>query len=332
MLTLGIETSCDETSVALVEGRNVLANVVSSQIAHTKFGGVVPEIAARNHVRVLVPLTRLALEIASRKLEDVDLVAATRGPGLVGALLSGLSFAKSLCLGLEKPFIGVNHLEGHVYSLYIAAGFLKTPHLVLLVSGGHTELVLIEKKFRYRTVGRTRDDACGEAFDKVAKLIGMPYPGGPYIERAARQGRSGAVRFPVPRLKDFDFSYAGLKTAVMYYLRDNPDFDAGDVARNFQEAALAQLVNVTRRAAGHFRVKHIGLVGGVAASQALRDKLAGLAAELNVRLHIPPMQYSTDNAAMIALAGQERFLKFGPSDLDCDATSRESLEKISPQF
>ena len=329
VITLGIETSCDETAVGLIDDRRVLANIVSSQIAHTKFGGVVPELAARNHVKVLVPLTRVALDVAGVDLDNVDLISVTRGPGLIGALLVGLSYAKSLSISLRKPLIGVNHLEGHLHALHLDGKSLAYPYLVLLVSGGHTEIVLVEKEFTYQTIGRTLDDACGEAFDKVAKLVGLPYPGGPYVEKEAKQGCVGAIDFPVPHPKRFDFSYAGLKTAVLYYTRDNPDYKVSDVAANFQESALEHLVQVVTRVLEKTKVQHLGLVGGVTVNSQLREKFSVLATKMNIDLHMPELQYCTDNGVMIARAGLERFRKFGSSDLSIDAIAREPLDKIA---
>lgn len=329
MLTLGIETSCDETAIGVLEDGKVLANIVSSQIAHSKFGGVVPELAARNHIKVIVPLTKIALEVAQRSLEDVDVISVTRGPGLIGAILVGLSFAKSLSIALNKPFIGINHLEGHIYALHLDKKKPRYPYLVLLVSGGHTELILIRKEFQYETLGKTLDDACGEAFDKVAKLIGLPYPGGPYIENAAKDGALGAIKFPVPKPKDYNFSYAGLKTAVLYYTRDNSDYNRNDVAANFQEVAIEHLVQVTARAIEATKVTHCGVVGGVSANKRLHERFRALAGEMGVELSIPGSQYCTDNGVMIALAGARRFKKYGPSDLSVDAVAREALDKIS---
>ena len=329
MVTLGIETSCDETSVGIIEDDRVLANIVSSQIAHTKFGGVVPEIAARNHIKVLVPLTRAALEVAQIELTDIDLVSVTRGPGLVGSLLVGLSYAKSIALSLNKPIICVNHLEGHLYALQLDSSPPSYPYLVLLVSGGHTEIVFVEKPFTYQTLGRTLDDACGEAFDKVAKLMGLPYPGGPYIEKQASKGKLGSVYFPIPRPRGFNFSYAGLKTAVLYYTRDNPGYDINDVAANFQEAALEHLVRVVTRVQEKTKVQHLGLAGGVTVNTRLREKFINLVTRIGIVLHLPDKQYCTDNAAMIARAGAERFKKFGASDLSTDAVAREPLERIT---
>jgi len=329
MLTLGIETSCDETAIGVIGDGEVLANIVSSQIAHTKFGGVVPEIAARNHIKVIVPLTRVALDIACKKIADVDLISVTRGPGLVGALLVGLSYAKSLAISLGKPLIGVNHLEGHVYALHLAKEIPQLPYLVLLVSGGHTEIVLVDEDFSYKTLGRTLDDACGEAFDKVAKLLGLPYPGGPYIEQQAREGNVGKLDFPVPRPKGMNFSYAGLKTAVLYYTKEHAGYKVCDVAANFQEAAFEHLVQVVSRALEKAQVQHLGLVGGVSVNSRLREKFTNLAKNRNVKLHVPEMQFCTDNGVMIARAGAERFKRFGPSDLTTDVVAREKLEDIT---
>ncbi|MGB7055671.1 MAG: tRNA (adenosine(37)-N6)-threonylcarbamoyltransferase complex transferase subunit TsaD, partial [bacterium] len=276
MVTIGIETSCDETAIGIIDDDKVLANIVSSQIAHTKFGGVVPEIAARNHIKVIVPLTRAALEVARKRLEDIDLIGVTRGPGLVGSLLVGLSYAKALSIALHKPLIGVNHLEGHIHTLGLDEGSLCYPYLVLLVSGGHTQIVLVEKPFCYQTIGQTLDYACGEAFDKVAKLLGLPYPGGPYIEKQAEAGTLGAIDFPVPRPKGMNFSYAGLKTAVLYYTRDNPSYDTKDVAVNFQEVALQHLVEVVGKALRETGVKYLGLAGGVTVNRRLREKFSVL--------------------------------------------------------
>lgn len=328
VITLGLETSCDETSVALLQDEEVLANIVSSQIAHTKFGGVVPEIAARNHIRTIVPLTNTALGVADRQLIDVDLISVTRGPGLIGALLVGLSFAKSVAISLNKPFVGVNHLEGHIHSLFLTRMPPRYPYLVLIVSGGHTEIILVEQPFSYRTLGRTLDDACGEAFDKVAKLMGLPYPGGPYIEGRAKIGAIGNIEFPVPHPDGLSFSYAGLKTAVLYYTRDNPQYNIDDVAANFQESALEHLTQVTEKAVRQTGVKDLGLVGGVTVNARLREKFHDLAKRIGVLLHLAPAQYCTDNGAMIALAGRERFRRFGPSDLSIDVIARERLEEL----
>ena len=328
MLTLGIETSCDETAIGIIEDDRVLANIVSSQIAHTKFGGVVPEIAARNHIKIIVPLTRSACEVARKTLDDIDLISVTKGPGLVGSLLVGLSYAKSLAIALRKPLIAVNHLEGHVHTLQLNKRLPRYPYLVLLVSGGHTQIVRVEKPFCYETIGQTLDDACGEAFDKVAKLLGLPYPGGPYIEKQAAKGRLGAVDFPIPHPKGMNFSYAGLKTAVLYYTRDNPGYDMSDVAANFQEAALQHLVEVVGEAFKKTGIMSLGLAGGVTVNRKLREKFTDLTQNMDITLILPEAQYCTDNGVMIARAGAERFKHFGPSELSVDAVAREKLEEI----
>jgi N6-L-threonylcarbamoyladenine synthase len=328
MITLGIETSCDETGIGIIDRGRILANLTASQIVHTRYGGVVPELAARNHIKSIMPLIRVGLEVAGIKLAGIELVAATNGPGLIGALLVGLSFAKSLAIALKKPFVAVNHLEGHVYALRFDGRRPRYPYLVLLVSGGHTELVLIRKEFAYESLARTADDACGEAFDKVAKLIGLPYPGGPYIEKAARSGRVGAVKFPVPRPKRLGFSYSGLKTAVLYYLRDHPGGNPDDIAANFQEAALDHLTAVTRQALKQTGVRYLGIVGGVSGNTRLHEKFRGLAREFAVTLLIPGLQYCTDNGAMIARAGAARYKKYGASDINVDAVARQSLEEL----
>ncbi len=328
MITIGIETSCDETSIGIIRNNSVLANIVSSQIAHTRFGGVVPELAARNHIRVILPIIRMALEVAGIELNQIDLISATRGPGLLGALLSGLSFAKSLAIGLDKPFVGVNHLEGHIYGLFFGKRIPAYPYLVLLVSGGHTEIILVKKEFKYHTLGRTLDDACGEAFDKVAKMLGLPYPGGPYIEKTAQKGDPRAIRFPVPKPKGFNFSYAGLKTAVLYYLKEHKVYDTNDVSASFQESALAHLVQVARKAIEFTKVKNLGIVGGVSVNRRLAEKFNELAKSIGIDLFIPDLQFCTDNGAMIALAGERRFKKFGPSDISIDAIAREPLDSI----
>lgn len=328
MIVLGIETSCDETAVGLIKGRKVLANVVSSQTAHIQFGGVVPELAARNHISVIQPLTKLALDVARIDLRAVDLICATRGPGLIGSLLVGRSYAHSLAIALGKPFLGVNHLEGHIYALQTKSQGLNYPCLVLIVSGGHTELILIEKEFQYQTIARTADDACGEAFDKVAKIIGLPYPGGPYLERCAQTGCAGRIRFPVPRPKRFSFSYSGLKTAVLYYTREHRHYNPNDVAASFQEAAIDHLVDVTRQALTRVSVRQLGLVGGVSANRRLRDRFSKLANDFSIEILIPDLPFCMDNGVMIALAGAARYLAFGPVKKYLDVIARESLDNI----
>lgn len=326
MLTLGIETSCDETAVAVVEdGARVLSNVILSQTEHTRFGGVVPEIASRAHVAAITQICEEALEGAGAALSEIKLVAATRGPGLVGCLLVGLNFAKGLALAGNMDFAAVNHLEGH-----IAANFLnqKSPigrHVSLVISGGHTLLVEVRGFGEYRLLGRTRDDAVGEAFDKVAKLLGLGYPGGAKIDRLSDDGDPSAIRFPRPMEKsaDYDFSFSGLKTAVSLHWRALSEFErretVADVAASFQEAAVDILVSKTIRAARELGVSLITLSGGVAANRRLREAFFDELSQMNVALHAPEAKLCTDNAAMIAAAGHFQFLRQGPSSLSEDA-------------
>ena len=326
MLTLGIETSCDETAVAVVEdGARVLSNVILSQTEHTRFGGVVPEIASRAHVAAITQICEEALEGAGAALSEIELVAATRGPGLVGCLLVGLNFAKGLALAGNMDFAAVNHLEGH-----IAANFLnqKSPigrHVSLVISGGHTLLVEVRGFGEYRLLGRTRDDAVGEAFDKVAKLLGLGYPGGAKIDRLSDDGDPSAIRFPRPMGKsaDYDFSFSGLKTAVSLHWLALSEVErretVADVAASFQEAAVDILVSKTVRAARELGVSLITLSGGVAANRRLREAFIDELSRMNVALHAPEAKLCTDNAAMIAAAGHFQFLRQGPSSLNEDA-------------
>jgi len=330
LLCLGIETSCDETAAAVVRGpASVRSSIVSSQYVHSKYGGVVPELAARAHARLVVPISLAALEAAGCGWEDVGCIAATHAPGLMGALLVGLPFAKTLAFSLDVPFVGVNHLEGHVFALRLAEPYLAPPFLATILSGGHTELIHVRDWCSYEQLGATMDDACGEAFDKVAKLIGLGYPGGAALEELARSGRP-AIRFPVP-LQDgehrdsLDFSFSGLKTAVLYHLRDNPDASRADVACSFQETAVSAVSGRILQALERTGLDTVGISGGVAANSLLRERLSALARERNFRLVVPPLEYCTDNAAMIAAVGIERLARFGPSPLSLAARARLPL-------
>ena len=306
-LTLGIETSCDETAVAVLKDRReVLANVVYSQAKlHEAYGGVVPEVASRDHVRKLPYVLDEALDDAGVALDEIDLIGATQGPGLVGCLLVGLSEAKGLAYGLDVPLVGVNHLEGHLAAHDIAFGDEARPPLVaLVVSGGHTSLVHVRGWGDYEILGQTRDDAAGEAFDKVGKLLELGYPAGPQIEQLAKDGDPKAVDFPRPMLDSDDhaFSFAGLKTSVLYYLRKHPDVDRADVAASFQEAIVDVLVGKTLRAARERNVDRVAVVGGVAANGRLRDGFQAKAEDAGIDVRFPPMALCTDNGAMIAAA------------------------------
>ena len=328
---LGIETSCDETAAAVLRGgRQILSNVVYSQAKlHEKYGGVVPEVASRDHLKKLPYVLDEALERAGVRLEEVGLIGATRGPGLVGALLVGLSMAKGLAYGLGVPLVGVNHLEGHLFAHYIERGDEAPPPFVaLIVSGGHTALVHVRAWGDYETLGETRDDAAGEAFDKVGKLLGLSYPAGPEIDRLARQGDPRAVELPRPMLEEpgFDFSFAGLKTAVLYHLKRHPDTPVEDVAASFQEAVVDVLVEKTLKAARRLGLHRVVVVGGVAANSRLRERFQGEAERRGYEVHFPALGLCTDNAAMIAAAAHFHYAqgRVPPS-------ASEAAWRLSPQ-
>lgn len=311
MLVLGIESSCDETAAAVVQdGRQILSNVVSSQVeTHRPYGGVVPELASRQHVRNIVPVVAEALTQAGLELAALDGVAVTRGPGLPGALLVGLQLAKALSYAAGLPLVGINHLEGHLAAPRLAEG-AEPPerHVALLVSGGHTCLILVEGFARYRLLGASRDDAAGEAFDKVAKLLGLGYPGGPVIERLAVSGSPAAIRFPraLPRRDELDFSFSGLKTAVANHVRGHgvPEgAELADLCASFQQAVADVLVRKAQEAIRRNRVSALVAGGGVLANQAIRRALSHAAEDSAVTLHVPSVGLCTDNGAMIAAAG-----------------------------
>ncbi len=326
MLTLGIETSCDETSVAVVrDGREILSNVILSQAVHSKFGGVVPEIASRSHLKTIIPIYQEALEEAGVTLDEIDLVAATMGPGLVGPLLVGLTFAKGLAYAASKPFIPVNHIEGHLSANILENPDLDRHHLTLIVSGGHTMLVEVEEFGKYNLLGQTRDDAAGEAFDKVAKIMGLGYPGGARLDKLAQTGNPKHVRFPRPmkNRQDYQFSFSGLKTAVALHLdkltKDELEDQKADIAASFQEAAVDVLVDKSIRAAREKRLRDITISGGVAANSRLRSMFKERMAKHGLRLFYPSIALCTDNAAMIAAAGYYRFQKEGPGEFIANA-------------
>lgn len=324
MLILGIETSCDETAAALLEPpRKLLANVVYSQIIHQKYGGVVPELASREHIRRLVGIVDETLKQANRKLPDVDGIAVTYGPGLVGALLVGLSFAKSLAQVINKPFIGVNHIEGHIFSNYLESPDCVPPFVALVVSGGHSSLYHARDWGNYRLLGKTRDDAPGEAFDKVAKILGLSYPGGPAIQKTAETGDCKFIRFPRATMgKDsYEFSFSGLKTAVALYVKEQgPEFiqmHLADICASFQEAVCDILVRKAISACQNLRVERLSISGGVAMNKRLREMALERAEGL--RIFQPPPMLCTDNAAMIAAAGGWHLERGEKSPLDLNA-------------
>ena len=319
---LGIETSCDETAAAVVvEGTKLASSVVSSQVdLHARFGGVVPELASRAHVDLLNPVVAEALVEAGCTGQDVSAVAATIGPGLVGALLVGVSAAKAYALAWGVPFVGVNHLEAHLYAAFLEEPDLEPPLVLLLVSGGHTLLVAMEGHLRYRLLGATIDDAAGEAFDKVARLLGLPYPGGPAIDRVAMEGDRRAIAFPrAMRDEGYDFSFSGVKTSVLTYLRKHPEAPQADVAASFQEAVVDVLVTKARRAAQAVGATGIVLAGGVAANSSLRERVIDVCIEDGIQPFVPSRTMCTDNAAMVAATAWFRLRADGPTPLSAGA-------------
>ncbi len=318
---LGIETSCDETAAAVVvDGTRTLSSVVSSQVdLHARYGGVVPEIASRAHVELLTPAIAQAMVEAGLEGAQLDAVAATVGPGLAGALLVGIAEAKALSMVWGVPFVGVNHMEAHLYAGYLEEPDLHPPMLVLLVSGGHTMLVAMDDHGRYRLLGTTVDDAVGEAYDKVARFLGLGYPGGPAIDRLAVHGDPKAIDFPRPMPEGFDFSLSGLKTSVIRYVRANPDAANADVAASFQQAVVDTLIDKSRRAAVETGATTFCIGGGVAANSLLRERVLDLCEETGMRAVLPSREMCTDNAAMVAAAAWWRFRSDGPTPLDVGA-------------
>jgi N6-L-threonylcarbamoyladenine synthase len=331
---LGIETSCDETSAAVVEdGRRILSNVIASQTDfHAQYGGVFPEMASRMHVEAIYPVVEQALSEAHTSLDALDAVAVTRGPGLPGSLIVGVNLAKGIALGRGLPLLGVSHLEGHLYSLFLVRPQVEFPVLCLIVSGGHTELVLMAGHLQYRRLGGTIDDAAGEAFDKVGRMLGLPYPGGPSIEKAAREGNPAGVSFPRARLEaTHDFSFSGLKTAVLREVKrlsgdsgTGPALPIADLAASFQAAVVEVLAAKTVSAARAHAARAIFIAGGVSANKALRAEMEKQAAGLPVQA--PPLELCTDNAAMIAAAGHFRFLAGQRDALDFDVKPNWKLD------
>ena len=320
-LVLGIETSCDETAAAVVaNGNTVLSSVVSSQVdLHARYGGVVPEIASRAHVELLTPAVAQTLVESGIDGHDLHAVAATVGPGLAGALLVGISAAKAYALAWGLPFIGVNHMEAHLYASFLEEPDLEPPLVVLLVSGGHTMLVSMDAHGRYRLLGTTVDDAVGEAYDKVARAMGLGYPGGPAIDRVALTGDPTAVKFPRAMPEGLDFSLSGIKTAVIRYVRENPDTPVADVAASFQAAVVDVLVDKTRRALAEVGAKTVCLGGGVAANSLLRERMLDLATAEGLRCFLPSRSMCTDNAAMVAAAAWWRYKADGATSLEVGA-------------
>ncbi|MCX8014797.1 MAG: tRNA (adenosine(37)-N6)-threonylcarbamoyltransferase complex transferase subunit TsaD, partial [candidate division WOR-3 bacterium] len=303
---LGIETSCDETAAGIVNcqktnGRlafQVLSNIVSSQYIHSQVGGVIPEQASRAHIQLIVPIVKTALAVANKNYQDLDGIAVTYAPGLVGSLLVGLSFAKALSFSLSIPFVGVNHLRGHIFSLFLTYPELQPPFLALIISGGHTELLLIKSYHQQKILGTTLDDACGEAFDKVARMLGFSYPGGSFIEKLAQKGKR-TISFPVPNIPGYDFSFSGLKTAVLYYLKSQSNSNKEDVACSFQETAFDFLLQKIRRAVSEYQINKVGVSGGVAINKRLREKFNEFGKAHNVNFYFPDWAMCMDNGCLL---------------------------------
>ena len=326
ILTLGIESSCDETSVSVVKnGREVLSNIINSQVPiHEKFGGVVPEIASRNHVEAISDVTVKALKEANVTFNDIDAICVTYGPGLVGALLVGVAYAKALSYSLDKPLIATNHIEGHIAANYISFKELEPPFLCLIVSGGHTHLVHIKDYRKFEILGSTRDDAIGEAYDKVARVIGLEYPGGPKIDSLAKDGQAN-IELPETYLENLDFSFSGIKTAVLNLHHKNPNINKANLCASFEKATTNVLINNTKKALDSInknsenKINKIVLAGGVSANSYIRKRFIELGEKENLKIYFPELKLCTDNAAMIASAGYFKFLDKEFATLDLNA-------------
>ena len=313
---LAIESSCDETSVAICNNGKITANVIANQTIHENYGGVIPELASRVHQQNIVPVIQQALKDANVTKKELNAVAFTRGPGLLGSLLVGVSFAKSFALALDLPLISVNHMHAHILAHFIDDPKPSFPFLCLTVSGGHTQIVLVKDYFDMEIVGETLDDAAGEAFDKTAKILNLPYPGGPLIDKYAASGDPLAFKFPEPQIKDLNYSFSGLKTAILYFIRkqelENPNFieeRLSDICASVQHSIVHILLNKLKKAAKQYGIKQIAIAGGVSANSGLRNTLAATAEKEGWEVFIPAFQYCTDNAGMIAIAGYQKYLK-----------------------
>jgi len=320
ILTLGIESSCDETSVSVVKnGREILSNIIDTQIPiHEKYGGVVPEIASRNHIEAISRVTKKALEEANVKFEDIDAITPTYGPGLVGALLVGLSYAKALSFAINKPLVGVNHIQGHIAANYITYPELKPPFLCVMTSGGNTQLVHVKNYTEFEVLGKTRDDAIGEAFDKVARVVGLGYPGGPKVDKLAKDGNPNAIELPKTHFDNLDFSFSGIKTAVINLHHKNPDVNKADLCASFEKTVTEILLENAEKALKQTGLKTIALAGGVSANSYIRNEFLKLEKQ-GIKVYMPDLKLCTDNAAMIASAGYYNFIEGKRNSLDLNA-------------
>lgn len=321
IIILGIESSCDETSASVCIDGKIVSNSIANQTIHQNYGGVVPELASRVHQQNIIPTVHQAISDAKINKNQIQAVAFTRGPGLLGSLLVGVSFAKAFALGLNIPLIEVNHVQAHILAHFITPADVQNyippsfPFLCLTVSGGHTQIVLVKNYFDMEIIGQTLDDAAGEAFDKTAKILGLPYPGGPLIDKYAQLGEPSTYSFTEPNIPDLNFSFSGLKTAILYFVRDNikknPDFltqNINNICASVQERIVSILINKLKKAAQQYQIKHIAIAGGVSANSGLRQALSNEAQKNNWTVYIPDFQYCTDNAAMIAIAGHYKYL------------------------
>ena len=320
ILTLGIESSCDETSVSVVKnGREILSNIIDTQIPiHEKYGGVVPEIASRNHIEAISRVTKKALEETNVKFDDIDTITPTYGPGLVGALLVGLSYAKALSFAINKPLVGVNHIQGHIAANYITYPELKPPFLCVMTSGGNTQLVHVKNYTEFEVLGKTRDDAIGEAFDKVARVVGLGYPGGPKVDKLAKEGNPNAIELPKTHFDNLDFSFSGIKTAVINLHHKNPDVNKADLCASFEKTVTEILLENAEKALKQTGLKTIALAGGVSANSYIRNEFLKLEKQ-GIKVYMPDLKLCTDNAAMIASAGYYNFIDGKSNSLDLNA-------------
>lgn len=338
ILILGIESSCDDTACAVLNNLNMLSNITASQRIHELYGGVVPELAGRSHLKNIIPVVDLAVKTAGVKLSEINAVSFTGGPGLIGSLLVGASFAKSLSLALNLPLVEVNHMQGHILAHFIqpkqeSKPVPQFPFICLTVSGGHTQLVLVKDHFNYTLLGETIDDAAGEAFDKGAKILGLPYPGGPLIDELAQKGDPKRFSFAKPKVADLNFSYSGLKTSLLYFVRDNKAVNENfitdnltDICASYQQTIVETLIEKLERASAQYEVKEIALAGGVSANRSLRRAVEAKGMEKGWNVFVPELQFCTDNAAMIAAAGHFKYLRKEFSELNVVPKARWHIQ------